>query len=160
MRSKTVSSTPPWPLHQLLPPGFCPVLISFDDEQQCRSIRRINPFLPKLIQSWWFITLIETLTKIVGLTCGSHIYLSRLLLISYIIDFTLYIKKLVWVTQKVSTILLYSLYSYLLFYFIPRQDNEQLKSSITFISNQEKSLIVEIVCLLIYTCARVEIAKS
>jgi hypothetical protein len=25
MRSKSESSTPPWPLHQLLPPGSCPV---------------------------------------------------------------------------------------------------------------------------------------
>jgi hypothetical protein len=24
MGSKPVSSIPPWPLHQLLPPGFCP----------------------------------------------------------------------------------------------------------------------------------------
>ena len=35
--SKPVSSTPPWPLHQLLPPGSCPAgvpdLTSFDDEQ-------------------------------------------------------------------------------------------------------------------------------
>jgi hypothetical protein len=25
MRSKLVSSTSPWPLHQVLPPGSCPV---------------------------------------------------------------------------------------------------------------------------------------
>jgi hypothetical protein len=25
MESKAVSSTPPWPLHQLLPPDSCPV---------------------------------------------------------------------------------------------------------------------------------------
>jgi len=34
--SKPISSTPPWPLHQLLPPGSCtvgvPVLNLFDDE--------------------------------------------------------------------------------------------------------------------------------
>ena len=39
MGSKPVSSTLPWPLHQLLPPGSCPVevpvLTSFSDEQQC-----------------------------------------------------------------------------------------------------------------------------
>jgi hypothetical protein len=37
--SKPVSNIPPWPLHQLLPPGSCPVrvpvLTSFGDEQQC-----------------------------------------------------------------------------------------------------------------------------
>jgi hypothetical protein len=42
-RSKPVSSTPPWSLHQLLPPSFCPVrvpvLTSFGDEQQCGSVR-------------------------------------------------------------------------------------------------------------------------
>jgi hypothetical protein len=36
MRSKSVSNTPPWPLHQLLPPGSCPVgvpvLTAFDKE--------------------------------------------------------------------------------------------------------------------------------
>ena len=40
--SKPVSSTPPWPLHQLLPPSSCPVgvpvLTPFDDEQQCGSV--------------------------------------------------------------------------------------------------------------------------
>ena len=37
MESKPASSIPPWPLHQLLPPGSCLVLsfcfTSFDDEQ-------------------------------------------------------------------------------------------------------------------------------
>jgi hypothetical protein len=40
--SEPVSSTPPWPLHQLLPSSSCPVwvpvLISFGDEQQCGSV--------------------------------------------------------------------------------------------------------------------------
>ena len=27
MRSKPESSISPWPLHQLLPPGFCPILV-------------------------------------------------------------------------------------------------------------------------------------
>jgi hypothetical protein len=40
--SKPVSSTPPWPLHQLLPSGSCPervpVLTFFDDEQQPGSV--------------------------------------------------------------------------------------------------------------------------
>jgi hypothetical protein len=48
--SKSLSSTSPWPLHQLLPPSSCPVwvpvLTSFGDEQQCGSVRWINPFLP------------------------------------------------------------------------------------------------------------------
>ena len=38
MGSKPVNSFPPWPLHQRLPPGSCPVwvpvLTSFSDEQQ------------------------------------------------------------------------------------------------------------------------------
>ena len=39
MGSKLVSSSPSWPLHQLLPQGSCParvpVLTSSSDEQQC-----------------------------------------------------------------------------------------------------------------------------
>ena len=52
-RSKPVSSIPPWPLQQLLPPASCPiwipVLTYFGDEQQCGGISWINPFLPRLI---------------------------------------------------------------------------------------------------------------
>jgi hypothetical protein len=48
--NKPISSTPPWPLHQLLPPSSCPlwapVLTSLGDEQQCESVSWINPFLP------------------------------------------------------------------------------------------------------------------
>jgi hypothetical protein len=51
--SKPVSSTPPWPLHQLLPPSSCPVwvpgLTSFGDEHQCGSVSWITPFLPSLL---------------------------------------------------------------------------------------------------------------
>jgi hypothetical protein len=40
--SKPVSSTSPWPLHQLLPPSSCPVrvpvLTSFSDKQQCGNV--------------------------------------------------------------------------------------------------------------------------
>jgi hypothetical protein len=38
--SNPVSSTPPWPLYQLLPPNSCPVcvLTSFIEEQQCGSV--------------------------------------------------------------------------------------------------------------------------
>ena len=40
---KPVSSSPPRPLQQLLPPGSClgwvPVLTSFSDEQRCGSVR-------------------------------------------------------------------------------------------------------------------------
>ena len=51
---KPVSSTPLWPLHQLLPLGSCPVWVpvqtsSSDDEQQCGSVSQINPFLPNLL---------------------------------------------------------------------------------------------------------------
>ena len=48
MRSKPVSSTPPWSLHQLLPLGSCPVwvpvLTSFSDEQWGIT----KPFLSRL----------------------------------------------------------------------------------------------------------------
>ena len=37
--NKTVNNILPQPLHQLLPPGSCPVLTSFGDEEQCGSIR-------------------------------------------------------------------------------------------------------------------------
>ena len=66
MRSKPVSSTLPWPPHQLLPPGSCPVwvpvLTSFDDEQQYGSISQRNPFLSNLVFSYVFIATMETLT--------------------------------------------------------------------------------------------------
>jgi hypothetical protein len=67
MGNKPVSSTPPWPLYQLLPPGSCPawvpVLTSFFDGLWCRSTRWINPFLPKLLWSWCLITATVTLTR-------------------------------------------------------------------------------------------------
>ena len=69
MRSKPVSSTPPWPLHQLLPPGSCPawvsVLISLNNEQQYGSMNWINKHFPPQLAfwSWCFSTVIATLTK-------------------------------------------------------------------------------------------------
>jgi hypothetical protein len=52
-QNNPVNSTPPWPLHQLLPPDSSPVgvpiLTSFDDEQQCGGARQINSFLPNLL---------------------------------------------------------------------------------------------------------------
>ena len=67
MMSEPVSSTPPWPLHQLLPPGSCPVcvpvLTSFSDG----SVSQINPFLSKLrFGHSVFIVATETLTKADG----------------------------------------------------------------------------------------------
>jgi hypothetical protein len=68
MRSKPVSSTPPWPLHQLLPPDSypapVPVLASLNDEQCGGGVSRINPFLPNvLFQSCCFTRAAGTLTK-------------------------------------------------------------------------------------------------
>jgi hypothetical protein len=52
MRSKPVSSTPPWPLHQLLPLGsssaWVRVLTSFSDQHWPESITQLDPFLPSL----------------------------------------------------------------------------------------------------------------
>jgi hypothetical protein len=49
MGSKAVSRDPPWPLHQLLPSGSCPdlvpVLNSYRDGLQSKSVSQINPFL-------------------------------------------------------------------------------------------------------------------
>jgi hypothetical protein len=49
MKSKPLSSTPPWPLHQQLPPGSCPVWVPvlnpFTDEQQCGNVTWNQPFL-------------------------------------------------------------------------------------------------------------------
>ena len=60
MDSKPISSTPPWPRHQLLSPGSCPVwvpiLTSFDDEQRYGSRSQINPFFPMLLWPWWLIS--------------------------------------------------------------------------------------------------------
>ena len=51
--SKSVNSTPPWPLHQFLPPSSClvwvPVLTSFCNEQKCGSVSWINPLLFNLL---------------------------------------------------------------------------------------------------------------
>ena len=53
----------PWSLHQILPPGSCPVWVpvwtSFDDEQWYGSVSQINPFLPNLLWLWCFITAID-----------------------------------------------------------------------------------------------------
>ena len=49
MRNKPVSSTPPWPLHQLCPrfqPSLSPVLIVFSDGLQCGSVSLMNPLVP------------------------------------------------------------------------------------------------------------------
>ena len=52
---------------QLLPPSSCPALSSspdlLGDEQQCRSVSRINPFLPNLLLGHDVCVGIETLTK-------------------------------------------------------------------------------------------------
>ena len=65
--SKPVSNIPPWPLHQLLPPGSCPVwvpvLTSFSDELWYGSVNQINPFFSKSLWSWYFIIATEILTK-------------------------------------------------------------------------------------------------
>ena len=64
MGSKQVSSIPPWPLHQLLPPGSCPagvpVLTYFGNEQQRGSVSQINPLIANLL-AWCFV--VATLTK-------------------------------------------------------------------------------------------------
>ena len=44
-------------------PAWVPVLTSFCDEQQCRSVRWINPFLPNLLLGQDVCAGIETLTK-------------------------------------------------------------------------------------------------
>ncbi|EGW13404.1 hypothetical protein I79_023258 [Cricetulus griseus] len=52
MRSSPVSSTPPWPLNQLLLPGSftacVPALTSFDDKLCCGSVSQNKPFPPQL----------------------------------------------------------------------------------------------------------------
>ena len=51
MESKPVNSTPPLPLHQVLPPGSCPAwvpdLTALDDELLYGTVSIINPFLPQ-----------------------------------------------------------------------------------------------------------------
>ena len=67
MNSKPVSSTLPWPLHQLLPPGSClvrvPVLTSLSDGLCCERVSQIHVFLPRCLWSQCFITAIVTLTR-------------------------------------------------------------------------------------------------
>ena len=71
IRRKPVSTTPLWPLHQLLPPRPCPAWvldwISFDDEQWYGSINLINTFLLNLLWSQYFIIEIVTLTRTVAI---------------------------------------------------------------------------------------------
>jgi hypothetical protein len=56
-----------WSLHQLLPPGSCPIsipiLTSFHEEQCYGSVSGINSFHPQVAWSWCFITAIVTLTR-------------------------------------------------------------------------------------------------
>ena len=51
LRSKPVSSNPPWPLHQLLLLGSYPELVSafsaFDTDILHRTLSKISSFLPK-----------------------------------------------------------------------------------------------------------------
>jgi hypothetical protein len=68
MESKPVSSTPPWPQHQLLTADSCsvwvPFLSSFSDGLQCRHVN----FPPKLaFWSWCSVAGIETL--IIAVSC-------------------------------------------------------------------------------------------
>lgn len=67
MWSKSKSSNPPWPLHQVFPPSslpvFRPVLTSFFDELWYESESQINPFFPKLIWPWCFMTARVTITQ-------------------------------------------------------------------------------------------------
>ena len=48
--SNPVSSTPPWSLHQLLPPSSCselvPSLTAFDDELLYGALNKRNPLFP------------------------------------------------------------------------------------------------------------------
>ena len=64
---QTSKQHPPWRVIQLLPPASCSVwvlvLTSFKDEQWCRSISQVNPFLPKLLWSWRFFLTMIILTK-------------------------------------------------------------------------------------------------
>ena len=73
MGNKPDSSIPLLPLHQVLPPGSCPVCVPvltfFNDEQCCGNISQIRIFLPKSLWSWCFITAGITLTKTVMKHC-------------------------------------------------------------------------------------------
>lgn len=63
--NKSVSSTIPQCLHQLSPPGACPVLvlvlISFSNKQHYGSVSQTSPFLPNMLWSWCFFTSTESL---------------------------------------------------------------------------------------------------
>jgi len=64
MWSKSVSSTPPLFLHQLLPPGSCTGFFSVMGLHHGR-ISLINPFFPNLLFGNGFIATVELLTKTV-----------------------------------------------------------------------------------------------
>jgi hypothetical protein len=67
--SKSVSSTPPWPLHQFLPPWSCPVWVavltsSSDGRTMSWKYKSNKSFPPQLaFWSWCFFTTMETPTK-------------------------------------------------------------------------------------------------
>ena len=63
VRSKPVSNTPPWPLHQLLPPSSCPVwVLPWLPSGWTVTGSIIHTFLLKLVLAMVFYT-IETLTN-------------------------------------------------------------------------------------------------
>ena len=67
MRSKPVNSTPPWLLHDFLPPGCCPVWVPvlnfFNNGLHCRSVRKTKLFLPNLLLVTVFHHNIDILTR-------------------------------------------------------------------------------------------------
>jgi hypothetical protein len=84
MRRKSVSSTPPWLLYQLLPPGSCPASVPAPTafhELLHGTLSEINPFLPKLLWLWCFITTTVDLTKTLSFLKMSDTKIASLALI-------------------------------------------------------------------------------
>ena len=101
MRSKLVSNTPSWPLHQSLPPGPYPVgvvvLTSFSDALRCRSVNQINPFLQVAFGHGVSTTATATLTRTPLFCVPLHLPPPRLLkaffnFVSSMVYFYIFIK--------------------------------------------------------------------
>jgi hypothetical protein len=77
MGSKVVSSIPPWPLHQLLPPGSCPVGVPvlIPSVMDCDNPNKPSSSQLALVMVF-FIAATVTLTR--ALVFFSHLFLAEL----------------------------------------------------------------------------------
>jgi hypothetical protein len=108
MRSKAVSSTPPWPSYSC--PAWVPPLTSFDDGLWCGIISKLTLFSPSCFRAQCYVLTIETLAKTLGFyfTTRSRIFGCVLLLTfaSVVFTFSLFSLPYLCLPTKLSCSLL------------------------------------------------------